>query len=199
MLSVLHRAQRIGFLGPGPVEAHLVHAAGFAQVVGTTPQGLALDLGSGAGVPGLALALRWPASQWVLLDSQSRRTGYLTQAVEDLALGDRVRVVNARAEEFAAGGQRQAYALVVARSFGSPGVVAECAAPFLTPGGRLVVSEPPDSSGDRWDHRGLALLGMAPGPVSRASGASFQEIIQDQPCPGCFPRRSGVAARRPLF
>ena len=142
----MRRAQALGFLGPGPIDAHLDHAAGYVVV---DPPERALDLGSGAGVPGLALAGRWPDSRWMLLDANERRGALLVQAIADLGWVGRVQVVVARAEDAARdSGLRGAFDLVTARSFGPPAVTAECGAPFLSVGGRLVVSEPPAEDPD---------------------------------------------------
>jgi len=130
-----------------------------------------LDLGSGGGLPGLVLAELWRFARLTLVDANERRTDFLAWAVGDLDLGDRVRVVRARAESLARDPEeRSAYDLVVARSFGPPAVTAECSAPFLRAGGALVVSEPPgDPDGSRWPEDGLTVLGMRP------------EIIDNQP------------------
>ena len=199
-VAVLEEARALGFLGPGPVVAHLVHALGFATAGGGPPAGPALDLGTGAGVPGLALALLWPGSDWTLLDASERRTAFLSEAVAALELGGRVEVVRGRAED--AGrerGRRGRYVLVVARSFGPPAVVAECGCPLLAVGGRMVVSEPPDGETRRWPQGPLADLGVAVGPKARTSGGTYQVLDQVVACPDRYPRRSGIPAKRPLF
>ncbi len=104
-------------------------------------------------------------------------------------------------------GLRGSQALVVARSFGAPAVLAECAAPFLQVGGLLVVSEPPtpgSSRGeqvghpDRWPEEELGELGLAPaGFAHREFG--YQRLRQAAPCPERYPRRDGMPTKRPLF
>ena len=193
-MAVLEEARALGFLGPAPVGPHVEHARGFAAAAGAPP-GRACDLGSGGGLPGLVLALGWPASSWVLLDANRRRSAFLARAVASLGLEQRVEVHCARAEE--AGrepGVRAAFDLVVARSFGPPPATAECAAPLLRVGGRLVVSEPPEPA-ERWPAAGLALLGLRrlPGPPA------YAVLEQAEPCPDRFPRRTGIPAKRPLF
>jgi 16S rRNA (guanine527-N7)-methyltransferase len=113
-------------------------------------------------------------------------------------LGGRVMVVAERAERVGRGPIRGTVDLVVARSFGSPSVTAECAAPLLRPNGRLVVAEPPGGEPERWDLVGLAQLGMGIG-VSRSEPTAFQVLVQVEPCPDRFPRRVGVPSKRPLF
>jgi 16S rRNA (guanine527-N7)-methyltransferase len=185
----------LGFLGPGPIEPHIDHARRFARACDDIPPVEAIDLGSGGGLPGLVLALAWPASRWVLLDANERRTAFLVGAVGRLGLDDRVRVCRGRAEELAHDPALRAHSqLVTARSFGPPAVTAECASGFLAPGGLLIVSEPPDGV-DRWKRDGLAELGMELG--ERRDGC--QVVIQTTVCPDQYPRRVGIPAKRPLF
>ena len=197
--AVLERSRRLGFLGPGSVRVQEDHALGFALGPAITAPTRMVDLGSGGGVPGLVLAARWPEAQIILLDAAERRCAFLTEAVADLGWQARVRVVRARAEEAGRDPELRAAAdLVVARGFGPPAVTAECAAPLLTEGGRLVVSEPPDVDADRWPEEGLATLGL----ISEAEWREpfhYRSFHQGRPCPEIYPRRTGVPAKRPLF
>lgn len=196
----LAAAREAGFLGPGSVDAHIDHALAFAGNL--SEPGFALDLGSGAGVPGLALAsLIWPTTRWILLDSGQRRCAFLEDAVHHLALGNRVEVVRARAEEAGRNSAlRGTCDLVTARSFGPPAVTAECGAPFLTVGGHLVVSDPPGGAPERWSLDGVGQLGLEP-LVERSipSGFAMAMFAATSPCPDRYPRRVGIPAKRPLF
>jgi 16S rRNA (guanine527-N7)-methyltransferase len=199
LLDVLEQARALGFLGPGPVEAHIEHALAFATAV-PAPPARALDLGSGGGVPGLALALHWPASRWTLLDAGTRRAAFLHTAAAALGVSDRVEVLAARAESAGRDPElRGAFDLVVSRSFGSPAVTGECAAPFLRVGGSLVVSEPPEPSADRWPAATvLAELGLDV-RVTVAGPPRLQVLSQRELCSDRYPRRVGVPAKRPLW
>lgn len=199
--AALERSRALGFLGPGPVAAHIEHATGFVQAVGTPPPGRVVDLGSGGGVPGLVLALAWPDTAFLLLESKERRAAFLDEAAEVIGVQDRVRVGHGRAEEAGRDPAWRGWAdIVVARSFGPPAVTAECAAPLLAVGGRLVVSEPPGEGGeDRWPPAGVGALGLRPvGRVEQAF-SRFQVLRQEAACPEHYPRRNGLPAKRPLF
>ncbi|HUR23892.1 MAG TPA: RsmG family class I SAM-dependent methyltransferase [Acidimicrobiales bacterium] len=204
LVPVLEEARGLGFLGPGPVESHLDHAAGYAVALESTgagwSPGRAADLGSGAGLPGLPLALHFLHAEWTLVEASVRRAAFLRSAIRDLGLNHRVEVVEERAEVV---GRMPAYRgsfdLVVARSFGPPAVLAECAAPLLRVGGLAAVSEPPGGKPERWSAPGLAELGMAAGTSVHAAGAAYQVLVQVTPCPPRFPRRVGIPAKRPLF
>lgn len=199
LLELLGVARDWGFLGPGDVGFHVEHSRAF---FGLLDEGATvLDLGSGGGVPGLVLVVERPDLSVTMLDANKRRTDFLGEALVTLGAGDRSAVIRGRAEEAGRDALlRGAFDQVVSRSFGPPAVVAECAAPFLRVGGRLVVSEPKDA-GDvpRWDSNGLSTVGMSLGSTVRHEPATLQVIDQTSPCPEQFPRRTGVPAKRPLF
>lgn len=199
--DVLEQSRVLGFLGPGPVPAHIEHATGFVHAVGSPPPGRVVDLGSGGGIPGLVLALAWPDTAFLLVESRQRRAAFLEQAATTLGVGGRVRVAHDRAEVVGRDPAWRGWAdVVVSRSFGPPAVTAECAAPLLAPGGRLVVSEPPgDGQEDRWPAPALADLGLRPAGRIEQAFSRFQVLRQDEPCPAAYPRRSGLPAKRPLF
>ena len=200
--SILTRSRTLGFLGPGGIGPQAAHAAAFADAAEAAlaaPPRSVVDLGSGGGLPGLVLATRWPTTTLLLIDGSVRRCAFLEEAVEELGLGDHVAVRCGRAEELAHEPELRGMAdLVVARSFGAPPVLAECASGLLTSGGHLLVSEPPEGFEDRWPEAGLAELGMGPARLVQTS-ARFALIEQLAPCPDRFPRRVGVPAKRPLF
>jgi 16S rRNA (guanine527-N7)-methyltransferase len=197
--AALTRARDLGFLGPGPLEDHVQHALGLAALIGAAPATF-LELGAGGGVPGLVLALTWPQAASTLLEVGQRRAAHLRQAVDDLGLGARVEVVEARAEEAGRSpALRGRFELVVARAFGSPAATAECGVAFLRPGGALVVSEPPGGAPDRWDEAGLARLGLGPARVVAGGGTSAARMAKLGPVDERWPRRTGVPARRPLW
>jgi 16S rRNA (guanine527-N7)-methyltransferase len=197
----LEVARRRGILGPGPVEAHLQHSAAMADAIARDFDGRFLDLGSGAGVPGLILLELWPGATAVLLDGRRRRCGFLENALRELDLADRGAVACGRAEELARDERfRAGFDLVVARGFGSPAATAECGVAFLAPGGRLAVSEPPGAPRpERWPVEGLAELGLGPAELRRGTDAGIAMVEVTRLVSERWPRRSGVPGRRPLW
>jgi 16S rRNA (guanine527-N7)-methyltransferase len=208
--GVLSEAQRLHLVGPGEVRTHIDHALGFLRGLESAGDpsdfaldgARALDLGSGGGLPGLVVASVRPDLEVVLLDANLRRTTFLAEAVEALDLSSRVTVVRARAEAYGRDPSGRArFDLVVARGFGRPAVTAECGAPFLRVGGRMVVSEPPADAADarcRWPESKLAELGLEPLHLHRED-FTYQVLVQARPCPDAYPRRPGIPAKRPLF
>jgi 16S rRNA (guanine527-N7)-methyltransferase len=198
LLDVLARARSHGLLGPGDLDEQIAHARGFAAAAALVPD-LAIDLGSGGGLPGLVLAFEWPGARLVLVESSARRARFLAEALGTLDLGDRVEVDHRRAELV---GRDPAWrgraGVVTARSFGPPAVTAECAAPLLRVGGLLVVSEPPVPDPARWPALGMAELGLEDVGEQRWD-AGYRVLVQARHCPDRFPRRPGVPSRRRLF
>ena len=193
--QALERARRLGVLGPTPIDEHLGHAEHFLRAL-PPDAGTLLDLGSGAGLPGLVIAERRPDLTVALLDAQERRVALLEQAITAMGCEGRVRVLHGRAEDLAhEEALRGTFDTVTARLFGPPAVVAECGAPFLAHQGRLLVSEPPGPE-DRWPSEGLDRLGLVHDPASTPLLTVVRSV---RPCPHEFPRRVGVPTKRPLF
>lgn len=160
------------------------------------------DIGSGAGWPGLALAAALPGAQVSLVESAIRHCRYLEHAAAHAGL-DNVEVVHARAEAWHAGLGGQD--LVTARALAALPVLCEYAAPLLREGGALVAwkaAVPPEELAD--GAAAAATLGLEPAgvrPVVPYVGARehalhvFRKIA---PTPARFPRRPGMATKRPL-
>lgn len=182
-----------------------VHVADSLAALELTPVRAAsqiTDMGTGAGFPGLALAVALPKAEVSLLDSRRRACEFLQRACERAEI-ENARIVWARVEEWREGvGQSD---LVVARALAAQPVVLEYAAPLLRVGGTLV-----DWRGARDDAEELASqragaeLSMRPVDVRRVepfAGARehhlhvFEKVA---PTPERFPRRAGMARKRPL-
>ncbi|MDQ1449990.1 MAG: rRNA (guanine527-N7)-methyltransferase [Actinomycetota bacterium] len=203
--EALERARIAGFLGPGGVDGHLGHAEGFVEAAQTALGGVPpnfADLGTGGGIPGLVLAVRWPGSRGIFVDSNQRRCSALREAVVRVGLEDRIEVLEQRAEVVARSSEyREQFALVTARSFAEPAVTAEIAAGLVDVGGILVVSEPPDpaSASRRWPAEGLDELGFGPVEQVECAQAHFAVVRKVARCPERFPRGVGRPAKRPLW
>jgi 16S rRNA (guanine527-N7)-methyltransferase len=216
LLELLALARDRGFAGKAPPEEQLERSLAFSQMVAAPSN--ALDLGSGAGLPGLVLALHWPSSNWCFLESKPKRAAWLRHALAVLELQDRCQVAEGRAEHLARTCLRGSFDLVTARAFGPPAATAECGAAFLAFGGRMIVAEPPllpssppalvvqqvtEDSERRWPARGLAQLGLrldATGVVPTSAGpVTLSRLVCYAPCPELYPRRVGAPFKRPLF
>lgn len=196
LLRALAEARALGFLGPGPLEAHVASADAFAQALGPL-KGRALDLGSGGGVPGLLLAEHYSDIAWTLLDQHRRRTSFLARTVATLGWVGRVEVLRASAEHVAHDAEyRGQFVAVTARSFGPPATTAEIASGYLMAGGVVVVAEPPLEDFARWPGVGLRSLGLE--RVSSPS-PSMAVLRRVGPVPVDVPRPWRSLERRPRW
>jgi 16S rRNA (guanine527-N7)-methyltransferase len=202
LVEVLADAHQRGLLGADPIERYAAHARGYLEFLPAAGPGEAscrgVDLGSGGGVPGLVLAVERSDTVWTLVERSRSRADWLTRAVGRLGIYDRVQVRNEPAETAGRGGCRGRADVVVARSFGPPAVVAECAAPLLRVGGLVICSDLTDEP-TRWDDDGLAILGLALRQRSSGPHGTFVVLEQRTGCPERFPRAPGTPRRRPLF
>lgn len=198
LVEVLRRAQEHGVLGPGDPQAHLDQALGLAARLAVPDR--FVDLGSGAGIPGLVLALAWPTAHGTLLDASIRRCELLAEAVQALGLEGRVLVRAGRAETLGHDPDlRERAELVTARAFGPPAVTAECGAPFVAVGGCLAVTEPPASTAGRWPEDPLRRLGLVREETRTFPGGSAVILRKVERLDARYPRRDGVPAKRPLW
>lgn len=197
VLDTWTQGQRLSAVGPGDVRTHVELADGLIADLETPAR--AVDIGTGAGIPGLLAAGRWPDTEFLLVDAAARRVALVQHAVERLGWGPRVQVIHDRAESVGRMPSWRATAdLVLARSFGPPATVAECGAPLLRPGGELVVSEPPEPDPDRWPAAGLSMLGLV--TVDEPERTPRRRRLRlDSPIDDRYPRRPGIPSKRPLF
>jgi 16S rRNA (guanine527-N7)-methyltransferase len=160
------------------------------------------DLGSGAGFPGLVLAAALPHAHVALVESSRRKCAFLARAVAAMGL-ENVTVVCERAEAWSDG--LGAHDLVTARALAPLNVLVEYAAPLLGAGGALVAWK-----GRRDEHEeadgaaAAAQTGLEPAavcPVRPWEGAEHLHLhlyMKVGSTPNCFPRRPGIASKRPL-
>lgn len=160
------------------------------------------DLGSGAGFPGLPLAVALPAVAVTLLEGNARKCAFIARAIETCGAGN-ARVIQARAEAWEEGLGR--FDVVTARAVGPLVVVAEYAAPLLRVGGSLIVwrgHRDPDAEMAVVNAAAeLGLEACEPLRVHPYRGARQRHLhvmLKATQTPERFPRRPGVALKRPL-
>jgi 16S rRNA (guanine527-N7)-methyltransferase len=160
------------------------------------------DIGSGAGWPGFALAAALPGARVTLVESAVRRWRYLERAAVDAGFAN-VDVVHARVEEWTAG--IGAHDLVTARALAALAVLCEYAAPLLAEGGSLVAWKGAVSDDEAADGLAAAAeLGLeavqvrAVAPYAGARDHTLHVFRKVAATPQRFPRRPGIATKRPL-
>lgn len=160
------------------------------------------DIGSGAGLPGLPLAIARPDAQVWLVEANARKCRFIAEAIAACGV-DHAEVVPARAEEWSEGIGR--CDVVTARALAPLAVVAEYAAPLLRRGGALVAwrgrRDPEDEAAGAIAAGMLGLEVDEPVAVTPYEGALHRHLhVMRKVCetPSRFPRRAGMARKRPL-
>jgi 16S rRNA (guanine527-N7)-methyltransferase len=149
-----------GILGPGEVprlwERHVLNSAAVAELVGHDET--VADVGSGAGLPGIPLALARPAARVILIEPLLRRAEFLQEVVDDLGL--EVAVVRGRAEERDVLRQVGEMDVVTSRAVASLEKLSKWSLPLLREGGRMLAMKgdrAEDEVGEHW--RAMSSLG----------------------------------------
>ncbi|HEV2062404.1 MAG TPA: 16S rRNA (guanine(527)-N(7))-methyltransferase RsmG, partial [Solirubrobacteraceae bacterium] len=160
------------------------------------------DLGAGAGFPGLALAAALPATKVSLVESVGRKCAFIERAIATAGIANATAVCG-RAEEWRDGTGR--HDLVTARALAPLNVIAEYAAPLLALGGALVAWKGARNAGEEADAAAAAaVLGLEAREVRRvepfpaAEHRNLHVYLKVTETPPRFPRRPGMARKRPL-
>lgn len=190
-------ARRAGVLGRVDLESIREHAAGFVPAAcGVLDGASCVDVGTGAGVPGLVLALLFPGSRWTLVDGNERRANLARRAVHAMELDARVDVRQLRAEDAGRSPDLRGSAdLAVARLLGPPAETTELVLPLVAGSGVAVVSAEDQDS--RW-------VGAFDRPEwdlarRREPTGVFMELRWTTNAPDDWPRRPKARHRAPLF
>ena len=176
-------------------EAWRIHVEDALVALPLIEEGPVVDVGSGGGSPGLPLSAARADLRFVLLESARRKAAFLESVAADFA---NVKVICARAEDFGRGEGRDAFGTALARALAPPPVSVEWCLPLVRPGGRLVLfaTEMTERAAAAAKEIGAELSKIVEVPGS--GGKRLLVFRKIAPTPPRFPRRPGVARKRPL-
>jgi 16S rRNA (guanine527-N7)-methyltransferase len=133
--TLANDSDELGLLGPRELDKlwsrHILNSAVVAELV--RPGDKVADVGSGAGLPGIPMAIARPDAQFVLIEPMERRSSWMLEVVEDLGL-ENVRVLRSRAEDVS----EQDFDIVTARAVAALDKLLKMCVPLLKPGGALI-------------------------------------------------------------
>ena len=186
------------------VDRHYLDSAA-PLALGLIPQGArVIDVGTGAGLPGIPLCILRPDLRVTLLDAQRKRVTFLQAAIEALELP--AQAVHMRAEDAARDeARREAYDVAVSRAVAATPTLLELTLPFVRVGGRAIAWKGPGLQAELEQARraahllGGALEGVLDAPVP---GRDWQHVLlvcaKRQKTARQYPRRAGLPGKNPL-
>lgn len=186
------------------VDLHIADSLSGLEVEEVATAARIADIGAGAGFPGLVLAAARPEAKVDLIEATGRKCAVIARLAEAGGLTN-ARAVPARAEQWAAEEGAGAYDLVTARAVGPLAVLVEYASPLLREGGTLVCWKGARSHGEEragvQAARAVAMRAVAVtrvNPFESARDRHLHRFRKVGPTPPGFPRRPGMARKRPL-
>jgi 16S rRNA (guanine527-N7)-methyltransferase len=164
----------------------LLHDALRASPFVAACPGPVIDVGSGGGTPGIPLAVGLPQRAFALLEAQRRKCDFLSRIASELR---NVTVVWGRAEEQ----PTDTYGVALAKALAKPPVATELCLPLVRPGGIAILWVGGSAERDR-----VATVAQKLGGTLEADEDGLLVLRKVEPTPPGFPRRAGVAKKRPL-
>ncbi len=187
------------------VKKHFVDSLTLVKAYNISEAVKGVDVGSGAGFPGLALKIAFPGLEMTLLDSLGKRVRFLEAVIEQLGLKG-VRAIHGRAEDWAVKGKlRESFDLCVSRAVANLSTLSEYCIPFVKQDGMFVsyksekISEELEAAGGAVELLGGRIVGRAEFMLPNSD--IFRSLVMVQkvkPTPAKYPRKAGLPGKEPL-
>ncbi|MBQ4258965.1 MAG: 16S rRNA (guanine(527)-N(7))-methyltransferase RsmG [Lachnospiraceae bacterium] len=187
------------------MKKHFVDSASLIKSMDLSKPLSVIDVGTGAGFPGLALKIAFPELKVTLLDSLNKRISFLDAVIEELGLTG-VETIHGRAEDFSKPGKlREKYDLCVSRAVANLSTLSEYCLPYVKVGGRFVAYKSEKLTQEMTEAgSAIQILGgkeekqvefQLPGTdIYR----NLVVIRKEKPTPGKYPRKAGLPAKEPI-
>jgi 16S rRNA (guanine527-N7)-methyltransferase len=202
-LLAVERASVSSVVGERAWKVHVEDSLSGLEIAELREAAKIADIGSGAGFPGLVLAVALPAARVDLIESVERKCDFMRRAIDAAGIRN-ARVLRARSEEIAEGEGREAYDAATARAVGRLSTLAELASPLLRPEGTLVAWKGRRDAGEEAQlERAGEALAMRPErilDVGDRAGSKHRHLHllrKTGSTPANLPRRPGMAKKRP--
>ena len=187
------------------VEKHFLDSLSIVKVMDMDQVERVIDVGTGAGFPGIPLKIAFPKLDIVLLDSLNKRIRFLDHVIEELGL-EGIRTIHGRAEDYARDGKyRERFDLCVSRAVANLSSLSEYCLPYVKVGGRFVSYKSGDIEEEVNDaSKAIALLGGKKERIEKFQlpdtdiQRSFVVIGKTKNTQKRYPRKAGMPTKEPL-
>ncbi|MDX8336267.1 MULTISPECIES: 16S rRNA (guanine(527)-N(7))-methyltransferase RsmG [Cetobacterium] len=185
------------------IEKHFLDSLLLQNLLNEKKGKKAIDIGTGAGFPGMVLAIFNPEIEFVLMDSVGKKTTFLQNVKELLELNN-VTVVNSRAEDYITEENRESFDIGLCRGVNKLNVILEYMIPFIKIGGYFLAQKMSGTEEENEAENALNTLGARIITIHRYKLPNYGderlvvEILKEKTTDKKYPRRAGVALKKPL-